>query len=106
MQLAPAGDGEYSTIHRCSALLDGEAPWPNVPADLAGVNARYHACAGQPEPRLGMPCDAITPLTFIFAHASAHDALFEDENYWKSQMNVLKQSVFLLGRQHRKENQA
>ena len=53
-----------------------------------------------------MSCDAITPLTFIFAHASAHDALFEDENYWKSQMNVLKQSVFLLGRQHRKENQA
>ena len=53
-----------------------------------------------------MSCDAITPLTFIFAHASAHDALFEDENYWKSHMNVLKRSVFLLGRQHRKENRA
>ena len=51
-----------------------------------------------------MPCDAITPLTYIFAHTSAHDALFEDENYWKSHMNVLKQSVFLLSKQRRKEN--
>ena len=86
--------------------MDGEAPWPNVPADLAGVNARYHACARQPEPRLGMPCDVITPLIFIFVHAPVHDALFEDEYDLKSHMNVLKQSVFLLGRQHRKENQA
>ena len=42
---------------------------------------------------------------FIFVRASVHYALFEDEYYLKSQMSVLKQSVFLLGRQYRKENQ-
>ena len=41
---------------------------------------------------------------FIFVRASVHYALFEDEYYLKSQLNVLKQSVFLLSGQHRKEN--
>ena len=105
MQLALAGDGAYSAIHRCSALLDGEAPWPNVPADLAGVNACYHAYARRPEPLLGMPCDVITPLIFIFVRASVHYAMFEDEYYLKSQMKLLKQGVFLLGSQYREKKQ-
>lgn len=74
-------------------------------AFFAGVNERYHAYAKQLEPLLGMPCDVITPLIFIFIRASVHYALFEDEYYLKSQMDVLKQSVFLLSRQYRKENQ-
>ena len=41
---------------------------------------------------------------FIFVRASVHYALFEDEYYLKSQLNVLKQSVFLLSGQRRKEN--
>nr|MDD6336397.1 TetR/AcrR family transcriptional regulator [bacterium] len=74
-------------------------------AFFVGVNERYHAYAKQLEPLLGMPCDVITPLIFIFVRASVHYALFEDEYYLKSQMKVLKQSVFLLSRQYQKENQ-
>ena len=74
-------------------------------AFFAGVNERYHAYAKQLEPLLGLPCDVIEPLMFIFVRASVHYALFEDEYYLKSQMDVLKQSVFLLSRQYRKENQ-
>ena len=74
-------------------------------AFFVGVNERYRAYARQLEPLLGMPCDVITPLIFIFIRASVHYALFEDEYYLKSQMSVLKQGVFLLGRQYRKENQ-
>ena len=74
-------------------------------AFFAGVNERYRAYARQLEPLLGISCDVITPLIFIFVRASVHYALFEDEYYLKSQMSVLKQSVFLLGRQYRKENQ-
>ena len=73
-------------------------------AFFAGVNERYRAYARQMEPLLGIPSDVITPLIFIFVRASVHYALFEDEYYLKSQMNVLKQGVFLLGRQYRKEN--
>ena len=74
-------------------------------AFFVGVNERYHAYARQLEPLLGMPSDVITPLIFIFVRASVHYALFEDEYYLKSQMQVLKQSVFLLSRQYRKDNQ-
>lgn len=74
-------------------------------AFFAGVTERYRAYARQLEPLLGIPSDVITPLIFIFVRASVHYALFEDEYYLKSQMDVLKQSVFLLGRQYRKENQ-
>ena len=73
-------------------------------AFFAGVNERYHAYAKQLEPLLGLPCDVIEPLMFIFVRASVHYALFEDEYYLKSQLNVLKQSVYLLSGQHRKEN--
>ena len=73
-------------------------------AFFAGVNERYHAYAKQLEPLLGLHCDVIEPLMFIFVRASVHYALFEDEYYLKSQLNVLKQSVYLLSGQHRKEN--
>ena len=74
-------------------------------AFFAGVNERYRAYARQMEPLLGIPSDVITPLIFIFVRASVHCALFEDEYYLKSQMDVLKQSISLLSRQYRKENQ-
>ena len=72
-------------------------------AFFAGVSKRYHAYARQMEPLLGMPCDVITPLIFIFVRASVHYALFEDEYYLKSQMSVLKQSISLLTEQYRRE---
>ena len=59
----------------------------------------------QMEPHLGIPCEVLTPLIFIFVRAAVHYALFEDEYYLKSQMDVLKLSVSLLSKQYRKEGQ-
>ncbi|MCI5514311.1 MAG: TetR/AcrR family transcriptional regulator [Eubacterium sp.] len=61
-----------------------------------GVNKRYTQYAKTLEPKLGIPYTVITPLIFIFVRASVHYAMFEDEYYLKSQMSVLKESVFLL----------
>lgn len=62
---------------------------------FAGVNERYSAYAAMLEPKLGIPCAVITPLIFIFVRACVHFALFEDEYYLKSQMEVLKDAVAL-----------
>mgnify|MGYP002580272946 CR=1 FL=1 len=72
---------------------------------FAGVTERYSAYARQMEPHLGIPCEVLTPLIFIFVRAAVHYALFEDEYYLKSQMDVLKLSVSLLSKQYRKEGQ-
>ena len=61
-----------------------------------GVNERYTEYAKILEPKIGIPYTIITPLIFIFVRASVHYALFEDEYYLKSQIEVLKQSVALL----------
>lgn len=47
------------------------------------------------EPKIGIPYDIITPLIFILVRASVHYAMFEDEYYLKSQLEVLRQSVML-----------
>lgn len=60
-----------------------------------GVNERYTEYAKQLEPKIGIPYNILTPLIFIFVRASVHYALFEDEYYLKSQMEVLRQSVML-----------
>ena len=46
-------------------------------------------------PKIGIPHTVITPLIFIFVRACVHYAMFEDEYYLKSQMEVLKQTVSL-----------
>lgn len=60
-----------------------------------GVNERYTEYAKQLEPKIGIPYNILTPLIFIFVRASVHYALFGDEYYLKSQMEVLRQSVML-----------
>ncbi len=60
-----------------------------------GVNERYTAYAKQFEPKTGISCTTITPLIFIFIRACVHYAMFEDEYYLRSQMEVLKQGVAL-----------
>lgn len=60
-----------------------------------GVNERYTEYAKQLEPKIGIPHTVITPLIFIFVRACVHYAMFEDEYYLKSQMEVLKQTVCL-----------
>ena len=56
-----------------------------------GVNERYTEYAKRLEPKIGIPYTVITPLIFIFVRACVHYAMFEDEYYLKSQMEVLKQ---------------
>lgn len=55
--------------------------------------SRYTAYAKELEPKLGIPYTVITPLIFIFVRACVHYAMFEDEYYLKSQMEVLKTGV-------------
>ena len=66
-----------------------------------GVNERYTAYAKQLEPKLGIPYTTITPLIFVFVRACVHYAMFEDEYYLRSQMEVLKQGVALFADKYR-----
>ena len=60
-----------------------------------GVNKRYTEYAKLLEPKIGIPYTTITPLIFIFVRACVHFAMFEDEYYLKTQMDVLKTGVGL-----------
>ena len=62
---------------------------------FAGVDERYTEYAKSLEPKLGIPYQKLTPLIFILIRACVHFALFEDEYYLKSQIEVLKQAVNL-----------
>lgn len=62
-------------------------------AFFEGVNQRYTEYARRLERKLGIPYDIITPLIFIIIRASVHYAMFEDEYYLKTQMNLLKQGI-------------
>ena len=58
-----------------------------------GVNRRYTEYAKSLEAKLGIPYEVLTPLIFILIRASVHYAMFEDEYYLKSQLDVLKQGA-------------
>ena len=68
-----------------------------------GVNERYTEYAKQLEPKIGIPYTIITPLIFTFVRACVHYAMFEDEYYLKSQMEVLKQGVALFADKYRSQ---
>ena len=68
-----------------------------------GVNERYTAYAKLLEPKIGIPYTTITPLIFIFVRACVHYAMFEDEYYLKSQMEILKQGVALFADKYRSQ---
>ena len=68
-----------------------------------GVNERYTEYAKRLEPKIGIPYTIITPLIFIFVRASVHYAMFEDEYYLKTQMEVLKQGVALFADKYRSQ---
>ena len=70
-----------------------------------GVNERYTEYAKRLEPKIGIPYTVITPLIFIFVRACVHYAMFEDEYYLQTQMEVLKQGVALFADKY-KANQA
>ena len=60
-----------------------------------GVTERYTEYAKSLEGKLGIPCQKLTPLIFILIKACVHYALFENEFYLKSQIDVLKESLEL-----------
>ena len=62
---------------------------------FAGVNERYTLYAKSLEPKLGIPYEKLTPLIFILIRACVHYALFEDEFYLQSQIDVLKETIEL-----------
>ena len=62
---------------------------------FAGVDKRYTEYAKLLEAKLGIPYQKLTPMIFILIRASVHYALFEDEFYLKSQIEVLKESIEL-----------
>ena len=68
-----------------------------------GVNERYTAYARLLEPKIGIPYSVITPLIFIFVRACVHYAMFEDEYYLHSQLEVLKQGVALFAKKYQKQ---
>ncbi len=70
-----------------------------------GVNERYTEYAKLLEPKIGIPYNVITSLIFIFVRACVHYAMFEDEYYLKSQMEVLKQGVGLFADKYRSQYQ-
>ena len=70
-----------------------------------GVNERYTAYAKLLEPKIGIPYTTITPLIFIFVRACVHYAMFEDEYYLRSQMDVLKTGVNLFIEKYRTDKQ-
>lgn len=63
---------------------------------FTGVDERYTEYARLLEKQLGIPYEKLTPLIFILIRASVHYALFEDEFYLKSQIDILKESIELL----------
>lgn len=60
---------------------------------FAGVDKRYTEYAIRLEGKLGIPYQKLTPLIFILIRACVHYALFEDDFYLRSQIEVLKESL-------------
>ena len=60
-----------------------------------GVDERYTEYAKSLEGKIGIPYQKLTPLIFIMVRACVHYALFEDEFYLKSQIEVLKETLVL-----------
>lgn len=67
---------------------------------FAGVDKRYMEYAKSLEAGLGIPYMKLTPLIFVLVRASVHYAMFEDEFYMKSQVEVLKETVQLLAQKY------
>lgn len=62
---------------------------------FAGVDARYTEYAKTLEGKLGIPYKKLTSLIFILIRACVHYALFEDDFYLQSQIEVLKEMLEL-----------
>lgn len=70
-----------------------------------GVDERYTLYAKSLESKIGIPYEVTTPLIFIFIRACVHYALFEDEFYLKTQLDVLKQSIVLFMEKYKEKGE-
>ena len=70
-----------------------------------GVNVRYHRYAELLSGKLGMPADFIQGMIYVFVRACVHYALFEDEEYLKLQMDAIRTSLRLFGRESQREEE-
>ncbi|MCI5720866.1 MAG: TetR/AcrR family transcriptional regulator [Firmicutes bacterium] len=68
-----------------------------------GVGERYTEYARSLEGKIGIPYQKLTPLIFILIRACVHYALFEDEFYLKSQIEVLKETLTLFIEKYSRE---
>ena len=62
---------------------------------FSGVDERYTEYAKLLENKIGIPYKKIVPMIFILIRACVHYALFEDEFYLNSQIDILKESIEL-----------
>lgn len=75
--------------------------WKHGQEFFSGVDQRYTEYAKLLEGKLGIPYQKLTPLIFILIRACVHYALFEDEFYLKSQLDVLKESLVMFMEKYR-----
>ena len=68
-----------------------------------GVDERYTEYARRLEEKTGIPCEKLTGLIFILIRACVHYALFEDDFYLKSQIEVIKETLTLFIEKYSKE---
>ena len=68
-----------------------------------GAGERYTEYARSLEGKIGIPYQKLTPLIFILIRACVHYALFEDEFYLKSQIEVLKETLTLFIEKYSRE---
>ena len=68
-----------------------------------GVDERYTEYARSLEDKIGIPYQKLTPLIFIMVRACVHYALFEDDFYLKSQIEVIKETLTLFIEKYSKE---
>lgn len=61
-----------------------------------GVDRRYTEYAKMLEDKIGIPYSITTPLIFILIRACVHYALFEDEFYLKTQIEVLTLGIKMM----------
>lgn len=64
-----------------------------------GVNYRYTEYAKSLEAKIGIPCNVLRPMIFVFVRACVHYALYEDEFYLQEQLRFLKYSIQMLKEQ-------
>ncbi len=68
-----------------------------------GVNRRYTEYAKQLEHQLGIPYMPLTSLIFTFSNASIHYAMFQDEFYLETQLEMLKHAVPMIIEKYSKD---